>query len=53
MKIQVFRLFQSLCVVGEMLSSMLPAELLEKLNLKLTGFEEAQMEYLSRVANIQ
>ncbi len=38
---------------GDMLSSILPVELLDRLNLTLTDFEKAKVEYLSRVANIR
>lgn len=38
---------------GEMLSSMLPVELLENLNLTLTDFKKAQEEYSSRMGNIR
>ncbi len=52
MKIQVFRLFELLFVIGEMLSSILPVELLERLNLTIADFEKANDEYISRVVNI-
>jgi hypothetical protein len=34
---------------GQMLSSLLPGEILDRLNLKPADFEQARLEYLSRV----
>jgi HD-like signal output (HDOD) protein len=36
---------------GDMLSSMLPAELLDRLNLRLVDFEEAKFQYASRISS--
>jgi hypothetical protein len=36
---------------GQMLSTMLPAELLDRLNLRAADFEKARLEHLSRRTN--